>query len=32
VFFGEDRYHLLVTPVLCLFAAGALRPRHLTAS
>jgi 4-amino-4-deoxy-L-arabinose transferase-like glycosyltransferase len=29
VFFGEDRYHLVVTPVLCLFAAGALRPRRL---
>jgi 4-amino-4-deoxy-L-arabinose transferase-like glycosyltransferase len=25
VFFGEDRYHLVVTPVLCLLAAGALR-------
>jgi 4-amino-4-deoxy-L-arabinose transferase-like glycosyltransferase len=28
LFFGEDRYHLVVTPVLCLFAAGALRPRR----
>jgi 4-amino-4-deoxy-L-arabinose transferase-like glycosyltransferase len=27
LFFGEDRYHLIVTPVLCVFAAGALRPR-----
>lgn len=27
VFFGEDRYHIVVVPVLCLFAAGALRPR-----
>ncbi len=25
VFFGEDRYHLVVTPVLCILAAGALR-------
>ncbi|MFC1642527.1 glycosyltransferase family 39 protein [Myxococcota bacterium] len=25
VFFGEDRYHLVVTPALCLLAAGALR-------
>ena len=25
VFFGEDRYHLVVTPVLCLLAAGAFR-------
>ena len=25
VFFGEDRYHVLVTPVLCLLAASALR-------
>jgi 4-amino-4-deoxy-L-arabinose transferase-like glycosyltransferase len=28
LFFGEDRYHLVISPVLCLFAAGALRPRH----
>lgn len=29
LFFGEDRYHLLVSPVLCLLAAGALRqPAH----
>lgn len=29
-FFGEDRYHLVVTPVLCLLAAAALRaPRPL---
>jgi hypothetical protein len=29
VFFGDDRYHLMVTPVLCVLAAGALRePRH----
>jgi 4-amino-4-deoxy-L-arabinose transferase-like glycosyltransferase len=26
VFFGEDRYHVVVTPVLCLFVAAALRP------
>lgn len=26
VFFGEDRYHLVVSPILCLLAAGALRP------
>jgi 4-amino-4-deoxy-L-arabinose transferase-like glycosyltransferase len=25
VFFGEDRYHVVVTPMLCLLAAGALR-------
>ncbi|CAN5768603.1 hypothetical protein BH09MYX1_BH09MYX1_40410 [soil metagenome] len=25
IFFGEDRYHMVLTPVLCLFAAGALR-------
>jgi 4-amino-4-deoxy-L-arabinose transferase-like glycosyltransferase len=25
-FFGEDRYHLVVTPALCLLAACALRP------
>jgi hypothetical protein len=24
-FFGEDRYHLAISPVLCLLAAGALR-------
>ena len=32
LFFGEDRYHLVVTPVLCLFAAGALRPRRVPRS
>jgi 4-amino-4-deoxy-L-arabinose transferase-like glycosyltransferase len=32
VFFGEDRYHLVITPVLCLFAAGALRPRRVVAA
>jgi hypothetical protein len=25
VFFGEDRYHVVATPVLCVFAAAALR-------
>jgi len=25
VFFGEDRYHVVVTPVLCILAAAALR-------
>lgn len=25
VFFGDDRYHLVITPALCLLAAGALR-------
>jgi len=27
VFFGEDRYHVVVTPVLALVAAAALRGR-----
>jgi hypothetical protein len=27
VFFGEDRYHVVVTPVLALLAAAALRRR-----
>jgi 4-amino-4-deoxy-L-arabinose transferase-like glycosyltransferase len=26
VFFGDDRYHLVVTPALCILAAAALRP------
>jgi hypothetical protein len=26
VFFGEDRYHLFLSPLLCLLAAAALRP------
>jgi hypothetical protein len=26
LFFGEDRYHVVVTPVLALLAAGAFRP------
>jgi hypothetical protein len=26
LFFGEDRYHLVVSPMLCLLAAAALRP------
>jgi hypothetical protein len=25
VFFGDDRYHIVVTPALCLFAAAVLR-------
>jgi hypothetical protein len=25
VFFGDDRYHMVITPVLCLFAAAMLR-------
>jgi 4-amino-4-deoxy-L-arabinose transferase-like glycosyltransferase len=36
IFFGEDRYHLVVTPMLCILAAAALRtspsrPAALTA-
>jgi 4-amino-4-deoxy-L-arabinose transferase-like glycosyltransferase len=27
IFFGDDRYHLVVSPVLCILAAGALRPK-----
>lgn len=27
VFFGDDRYHVVVTPALCLLAAAVLRPR-----
>jgi hypothetical protein len=27
VFFGEDRYHLVATPMLCILAAAALRAR-----
>jgi 4-amino-4-deoxy-L-arabinose transferase-like glycosyltransferase len=26
IFFGEDRYHLVVSPILCILAAAALRP------
>jgi hypothetical protein len=26
LFFGEDRYHMVVTPLLCVLAAAALRP------
>jgi 4-amino-4-deoxy-L-arabinose transferase-like glycosyltransferase len=29
VFFGEDRYHLTISPMLCLLAAAALRPSAL---
>jgi 4-amino-4-deoxy-L-arabinose transferase-like glycosyltransferase len=25
IFFGDDRYHMVITPALCLFAAAALR-------
>ena len=32
VFFGEDRYHVVVTPVLALLAAAALRPISRAAS
>jgi len=28
IFFGEDRYHLVVSPLLCLLAAAALRPER----
>ncbi|HWX75307.1 MAG TPA: glycosyltransferase family 39 protein [Solirubrobacteraceae bacterium] len=31
VFFGEDRYHIVVTPVLALLAAAALRPAQAAA-
>jgi len=30
VFFGEDRYHVVVAPVFCIFAAAALRPPSRT--
>jgi hypothetical protein len=30
IFFGEDRYHIVVTPVLALLAAGALRKHRVT--
>ncbi len=26
IFFGDDRYHLVITPALCILAAAALRP------
>lgn len=28
VFFGDDRYHLVVTPALCILAAAAVRPER----
>ncbi len=28
IFFGEDRYHIVISPVLCILAAAALRPGH----
>ncbi len=31
VFFGEDRYHLVATPFMCLLVAGALRPTEVKA-
>jgi 4-amino-4-deoxy-L-arabinose transferase-like glycosyltransferase len=31
IFFGEDRYHLVISPVLCVLAAGALRLRGVPA-
>jgi hypothetical protein len=31
IFFGEDRYHLFLSPLLCVLAAAALR-RARTAS
>lgn len=31
VFFGEDRYHLVISPVLCILAAAALRVRSVAA-
>ncbi len=30
IFFGEDRYHVVATPALCLLAAAALRTPHRT--
>jgi hypothetical protein len=32
LFFGEDRYHMVVSPLLCVLAAAALRPRSALAS
>lgn len=32
IFFGEDRYHLVVTPMLCILAAAALRPSARTSA
>ncbi len=33
LFFGEDRYHLVIAPIFCLLAAGALRsPEYLSAA
>jgi hypothetical protein len=28
VFFGDDRYHIVISPALCLLAAAALRRRE----
>ena len=30
IFFGEDRYHVAITPALCLLVAAALRPSEST--
>jgi FtsH-binding integral membrane protein len=32
IFFGDDRYHLAVSPALCILAAAAFRPRAKPAS
>lgn len=32
IFFGEDRYHVVLTPVLCILAAGALRKNDARAA
>jgi len=32
VFFGEDRYHLVISPVLCILAAAALRKEYAPAA
>jgi hypothetical protein len=32
LFFGEDRYHLVLSPLLCVLAAAALRPRAAAAA
>lgn len=32
IFFGEDRYHLVISPVLCILAAAACRRQHAPAA
>jgi hypothetical protein len=32
VFFGEDRYHLFLSPLLCILAAAALRASERVAN